>query len=104
MMADKRHTLEEMWFTLDIPGTLFGRAHGRVPLRYEIVQAVVDRFDCAVALVEFFVVPDGVLVFVLRSGNTQPTIVEWPCPMERLQYLLTTYYRELVQYPRYGTD
>lgn len=104
-MADKRPTLENMWFTLDVPGVLFEFALGRKPLlSYECVQALLDRFDCAVALVEFFVVPDGVFIFVLRSGERQPTFVEWLCPRGRLEYLLTTYHHELVEYPRYGTE
>lgn len=103
-MAKKRPTLEDMWFTLDVPGVLFGSAHGHARLRYDHVQALLDCFDCAVALVEFFVVPDGVFIFVLRSGDTKPTFVEWLCPRERLNELLTTYYRELVQYPNHGTE
>lgn len=103
-MADKRPTLEEMWFTLDVPGELLRSARGSRPLRYTDVQPLLDKCQGSIASVEFFDVPHGVMVFVLRSGDTQPTVVEWPCSTARLQYLLTTYYRELVQYPQYGTD
>jgi CHAT domain-containing protein len=103
-MSERRPTLEEMWFSLDISEKLFGFAHGRTLLRYEHVQALLDSLDCAVALVEFFVVPDGVFIFVLKSGDQQPAFVEWSCSSDRLNYLLSTYYRELVEYPQYGTD
>ena len=104
MTANAHPTLEEMWLSLDVAGALFGRAYGRAPLRYRDVQAVLDQFGCAVALVEFFDVPNGVRAFVLRSGDKQPRVIEWECPKARLEYLLQTYYRELVQYQQYGPD
>lgn len=92
-----------MWLTLDLPGTLLGAGHGSVPLSCQRVQGALSHPDCAAALVELFVEPDRILAFVLTSGDTQPRMVEWPCPPARLRYLLTTYYRELVEYPRHGT-
>lgn len=103
-MSDFRPTLEEMWFTLDVSGELFRFARGVTPLRHEHVQALLEDLDCAVTLVELFVVSERVFAFVLKPGDEEPAFLEWSCSSERLQYLLSAYHRELIQYPQYGTD
>lgn len=103
-MAEKRPTLEQMWLTLDWPGFFSGRSQARDPLRYETVRSLLSGLGCVCALVEFFVVPDCILIFVIRTGDSQPTMIEWPCSSAQLEFLVSTYRRELVQYPRYGTD
>jgi CHAT domain-containing protein len=103
-MSEYRPTLEEMWFSLDVSAELFRFARGVTPLRYEHVQALLDSLDCAITLAELFVVSEGVFAFVLKPGDREPRFLEWSCSSEQLEYLLSTYHRELVQYPQYGTD
>jgi CHAT domain-containing protein len=93
-----------MWFCLDVTGEMFRFARGITPLRYEHIKAVLEGLNCAVTLVEFFVVPEGVFIFVLKPGHEQPAFLEWSCSSEQLEYLLSTYYREVIQYPQYGTE
>ena len=99
-----RPTLEDMWFRLNLTAELFRSARGVTPLRFEHIKAVLEGLSCAVTVVEFFVDPEGVFIFVLKPGDEEPVFLEWSCSGERLQYLLSTYYRELIQYPQYGTD
>lgn len=103
-MSQRRPTLEDMWFSLDMSGELFRFARGLTPLRYEHIQALLESLDCAVTVVEFFVVPNAVFIFVLKPGDEEPTFLEWSCSSGQLEYLLSTYQRELIHYPQYGTD
>jgi CHAT domain-containing protein len=53
-------------------------------------------------MVEFYIVPEGVIAFVLRSGKQEPVVVQMPVSQEQLQHCVKIYKREITSYHQHG--
>lgn len=69
------------------------------PVRYGQVQELLAEMANA-ALVEFYTRPEETVIFVLREK--EKSVVQVPMPSERLRRCISTFQREVVEYPRCG--
>jgi CHAT domain-containing protein/tetratricopeptide (TPR) repeat protein len=94
--------LDEVWTQLEpyAPDYVALRRGDRPT--YEEIQDLVDGLSAAAALVEFCTLPDKIIVFVLRSREQDPTVIEAPVSHDQLLRYLWNYVREVIEYPRRG--
>lgn len=103
-LANDAEFIELMWLSLDLPGTIFRYTRGLQLIRFEQLRGLLRRVDIKLTVIELFVEQDRIIVFVIKPGESQPILIECPCPEDRFKYLMNTYYREIIEYPRYGND
>jgi len=72
------------------------------PVTYQELQVTVDGYHATVALVEFYTLPDKTIVFILRSGEQEPVVAHVRVSQDQLQRHVRTYWREVVEFRRYG--
>jgi CHAT domain-containing protein len=62
----------------------------------------VDGLGVPAALVEFCCPPGKIVIFIVRSGETEPAVVEVPMPHRLLSRHLRNYMNEVLDYPSSG--
>jgi CHAT domain-containing protein len=62
------------------------------------LQALLDNAECDTALVEFFTLPDRIIIWVLRSGKVKPVVVSVPMLHDHLVRWVEDYRQEIWQY------
>jgi len=100
--GEKRVALDEVWAQLEPHAPDYVALRRGAPVKYDDLQALVDGFGTTAALVEFYTLPDKIIVFVLRSGEREPAVAQMPMPQEQLLRYVRTYWREVVEYPQRG--
>jgi CHAT domain-containing protein len=100
--AERRAALDEMWAQLEPHAPDYVALRRGDPIKYEQLQALVDGFDTAAALVEFYTLPDEIIAFVLRSGEKEPAVAQVDITQDQLLHHVQTYWREVVEYPQRG--
>jgi CHAT domain-containing protein/predicted LPLAT superfamily acyltransferase len=100
--GEKRAALDEMWAELEPRAPDYVALRRGDPVRYEQLQALVDGFDTAAALVEFYTLPDKIIVFVLRSRGQEPVVAQVPMSQDQLRRRVLNYFREVTEYPQRG--
>jgi CHAT domain-containing protein len=68
------------------------------PVRSEDIQEVLDGFGLPVALVEFLVLPERLVMFVLKAGKPDVQVCEAPVARKDLSRSIRAFEREVVQY------
>lgn len=99
---ERRTALDRVWAQLEPLAPEYVAMRRGVPIEYERLQALVDGPGVAAALLEFYSLPDRVVVFVVRSGEREPLAVEAPISQKRLAHHLKNYTREIWGYRRRG--
>ncbi len=99
---DKRKTLDALWEQLEVFAPDYVALRRGDPGDYRQIQAFLDDQKVPAALVEFYTLPDRIVVFVLRSGARNGAVVQIPMAQNRLRRLVQNCEREVADYPRYG--
>jgi CHAT domain-containing protein/tetratricopeptide (TPR) repeat protein len=100
--GEKRGALDEVWAQLEPHAPDYVALRRGNPVKYDDLHALVDGFGPTAALVEFYTLPDRIVVFVVRSGERKPAVAQVPMPQEQLLRYVRTYWREVVEYPQRG--
>jgi CHAT domain-containing protein/tetratricopeptide (TPR) repeat protein len=100
--GEKRGALDEVWAQLGPHAPDYVALRRGDPVKYDDLQALVDGFGTAAAFVEFYTLPDKIIVFVLRSGEQEPAVTQVYISQDQLRHHVQTYWREVVRYPRRG--
>ncbi|MBM3748797.1 MAG: CHAT domain-containing protein, partial [Acidobacteria bacterium] len=100
--GQKRAALDEVWVQLEPHALDYVVLRRGDPVKYNSLQTLVDGFDTATALVEFYTLPDKIIVFTLRSGEKEPVVAQVPMPRDRLWLHVGNYWREVVEFRQRG--
>lgn len=101
-MIDIKADLEYFWMMPDFRGDLKNLKIQNQPVAYERIQEMVDGTSPSAAFVEFFILLNQLVVFVLRAGEKDPVGLQHPISDEQLMRLLSLYHREIIEYPIHG--
>jgi CHAT domain-containing protein len=104
---DKLAALDDVWSKLEPYAPDYVSMRRGEPVRYEKVQNLLDGFDVPAALVEFYLFETEeslmLISLVLKSGQTKPVMVKAvPVSQADLSRLVTTYFREVVEFRQHG--
>lgn len=72
------------------------------PITYQDLQDTVDDLDTMVALVEFYTLPNKIIIFVLRSQERGPVVTQSPISEDQLWRHIQNYRREVVEHRQRG--
>jgi len=100
--GERRAGLDEVWAQLEPHAPDYVALRRGDPVQYNDLQALVDGFGTAAALVEFYTLPDKIIAFVLRSREQEPAVAQVDMSQDRLRRHVQTYWREVVEYSRRG--
>jgi CHAT domain-containing protein/tetratricopeptide (TPR) repeat protein len=100
--GERKAALDEVWGQLEPHAPDYVSLRRGDPVLYDDLQALVDGFDTAAALVEFYTLPDRIIVFVLRSGEKEPAVTQVSMSQTQLFRHVQNYWREVVEYSRRG--
>jgi CHAT domain-containing protein/predicted LPLAT superfamily acyltransferase len=101
-LEERRSVLDEVWTRLEPYAPDYVAVRRGDPVKYGYLQALVDGFGTAAALVEFYTLPDKIIVFVLRSGEKEPAVTQVPMSQVQLLRHVQIYWREVVEYSQRG--
>ncbi|MDY7075909.1 MAG: CHAT domain-containing protein [Chloroflexota bacterium] len=100
--GERRIALDEVWAQLEPHAPDYVALRRGDPVRYDQLQALVNGFGTAAALVEFYTLPEKIIAFILRSGEQAPAVAQVPMSQARLLRHVQNYWREVTEYPRHG--
>ena len=101
-MEKARNALDGVWAQLERHAPDYVALRRGDSVKYDDLQALVDGFGPAAALVAFYTLPDKIIAFVLRSGEREPVVVQAAMSQDQLLRHVQNCWREVVGYPRHG--
>jgi CHAT domain-containing protein len=94
--------LDEVWAQLEPHAPDYVSLRRGDPVKYDDLQALVDSLGPAAALVEFYTLPDKIIVFVLRSREQEPAVAQVSMSQDQLWRHVQNYEREVEEYSQRG--
>jgi CHAT domain-containing protein/tetratricopeptide (TPR) repeat protein len=99
---EKQTALKALWSQMELHVPEYVALRRGDPIKYNHLQAMVDRFGTKAAFVEFYTLPGKVVAFILRSGGQEPIAIPIQVSKDQLQHHVANYIREIWEYGRRG--